>query len=79
METSSEAHRRACEVRYAARLPDDNRKAFYLDVRKHRGEDAARALIAEVNAERRRVLAKVCHERDQPDEDRHGAAQRSVP
>lgn len=57
METNSEAWRLECEVRYIAGLPDANRTAFYLDIKKHRGEAAARSMVDRVNAHRRAAFA----------------------
>ena len=53
MDKASEAWRLQCEIRYVAGMPQIKRQNFYLDVKKHRGEAAANALIASVNQYRR--------------------------
>lgn len=50
MDTSSEAYRKACEVRFVASKDKDWRQAFYEKVTKARGEAAAKDLAAAVKA-----------------------------
>lgn len=37
-----------CEIRYVAAMSQDRRQAFYLDVKKRRGEEAAKTLAKAV-------------------------------
>lgn len=50
MDTTSEAYRKACEVRYVAAMDKYHRQTFYEAVTKARGEAAARELEAAVKA-----------------------------
>lgn len=50
MDTSSEQHRKSCEVRYVASMDADWRQKFYEAVQKARGEAAAKELAAAVKA-----------------------------
>lgn len=52
--THSEAHRAACEARAVMRWPKPERLSFYSMVRRNRGEQAARELLANVSAEWKR-------------------------
>ena len=54
MDTASEDFRRACEARWVLAHPDEWRQAYYADVAKARGEAAARQLVEDVKAERKR-------------------------
>ena len=47
--TWSETHRIECEARSLIRRPSDERKAFYAQVMRLRGQQALNALRAEVN------------------------------
>ena len=49
--TWGEPHRAACEARRVMGWPAEERKAYYAKVRAARGQDAAAALIADVNRE----------------------------
>ena len=51
---NSEEFRRACEVRYVAKMPDEKRREFYQGVLKHRGKEKANQLIGDVNQLRRK-------------------------
>lgn len=51
MDTYSEEWRRACEIRWVLSRDREARADYYRLVAKHRGEVAAKALIAAVNAE----------------------------
>lgn len=53
--TYSEAYKRQCLVRWAARQQQEARYAFYRRFAEHHGEGALRALIAEVVAAERRA------------------------
>jgi len=46
--TWSEAHRAACEARTVMRWEKERRDGYYAMVRRHRGDMAARALVADV-------------------------------
>lgn len=50
MDTTSEAYRKACEVRFVASMDADWRQKFYEAVVKARGEAAARELATAVKA-----------------------------
>ena len=56
---NSEEYRRACEVRYVAKLPVEKRREFYQGVLKHRGKEKANQLIDDVNQLRRKERANV--------------------
>ena len=58
MDKNSEAWRMECEIRFVAAMTQDQRKAFYLEVKKRRGEEAANALIEKVNALRRQLAGR---------------------
>lgn len=47
--TWAEKHRRECEARTVMRWDKDRRNAYFSDVKKKRGEAAAKELIGEVN------------------------------
>jgi len=53
MDTTSEQWRAICEARTVARWTEEQRKAYYEDMMRKRGREAANALIADVNRERR--------------------------
>lgn len=52
---NTEQHRRECEVRYVAKMPDERRREFYQGVLKHRGKEKANQLIEDVNQWRRKM------------------------
>ncbi|WP_456243182.1 DUF7696 family protein [Zoogloea dura] len=49
--TWTEEHRKQCEIRWVLTLSKPQRAAFYADVARHRGKEAAQLLMAEVSAE----------------------------
>jgi hypothetical protein len=52
--THSERHRAACEARTVMRWPKGMRQEFYGLVKRKRGEEAAKALAADVSTEYRK-------------------------
>lgn len=68
-DTSSEAHRLACEARHLLTWPLSQRQAYLADIPKIRGESAAQALREAVRAEwmlRRTQPARPTAETEQP-------------
>ncbi len=51
MDTNSEEHRAACEIRWIMAQPKEARTEYYRQVAKRRGDSVAQALVEAVNAE----------------------------
>jgi hypothetical protein len=46
-------NRKCCQLRHIAAMPTNRRRAYYEQVNKEQGKEAANALIAEINAIRK--------------------------
>lgn len=50
---NDEQHRRECEARYALKMDDQKRQAYYQGVKDKRGEKAIDELLTEVKRQRK--------------------------